>query len=314
MKCEVAVPAKINLSLDVIGEREDGYHLLETVMQSIGLFDKVTVSLLPFSDADREPIRIDADRPTFPLDCRNTCHKAARLFLSAYRGKADAGLFEGKQIRIHIDKKIPQAAGLAGGSADAAAVLTALNRMAGSIFSDAEICAVGAKVGADVPFCLLGGTALCSGIGDVLEPLPFLGCFPLVLVKPDFGVSTPWVYERLDRAHLGKRPDTPAVARAICEQDIRGLFTHSANVLESVTLPAFPVLSEIRAALLEYGAQGAMMSGSGPTVFGLFQTQEQASAATDGMRRIPSFAPYAILQANTVCEGPRILPPGHTAK
>jgi len=313
VKCTVKVPAKINLSLDVVGKRADGYHLLETVMQSIDLYDFITVALTDSPESESGGIRITADRPTFPCDSRNTCYKAAEQFLHAMKDidgeeaeEKTTGIpsSSAKRILIHIDKKIPQAAGLAGGSADAAAVMIALNKLYGFPFSNATLANIGAKVGADVPFCLAGGTILCTGIGEILEPLPPLDGNPIVLVKPNFGVSTLWVFGKLDLSHLGKRPATDKVIQAIERQDFQALFAQTANVLESVTLPAYPVLVRIKDALLDAGAIGSLMSGSGPSVFGIFQTEELAETALQKIKKIHGFALYTILKTRTIRSGP----------
>jgi len=306
MKCTVKVPAKINLSLDVVGKRADGYHLLETIMQSIDLHDVIRVSLVDPPVSTPGNIRIIADNPTFPCDSRNTCHKAAERFFHALGniGNETSDRIEKKQILIHITKHIPQAAGLAGGSADASAVLIALNNLCGFPFSGEELSRIGVKVGADVPFCLTGGTVLCTGIGEILEPLSVLQDVPIVLIKPDFGVSTPWVFDRLDIGNLGKRPDTLRVIQAIREQDIPTLFAETANVLESVTLPAYPILARIKEVLLDCGGIGSLMSGSGPSVFGIFQTEEHAEAAVAKIEKISGFASYTILKTKTTPNGP----------
>lgn len=321
MKCTIKVPAKINLSLDVVGKREDGYHLLETVMQSIDLYDIIKVSLIDIPSSKSGNIQIIADNPTFPCDSRNTCYRAAEQFLKAWQSTKKEELLDEKNqvvtnekynsislatktILIHITKNIPQAAGLAGGSADAAAVLTALNYLCGLPFTAVSLARIGAKVGADVPFCLSGGTVLCKGIGEILEPLVSLKCVPVVLIKPSFGVSTPWVFERLNIDKLGKRPNTIDVIRAISEQNIADLFNNTANVLESITLPAFPVLSRIKDILVEFGGIGALMSGSGPSVFGIFQTDEQAVTAAAKIKKISEFKSYTILKTDTVQNGP----------
>jgi len=305
MKCTVKVPAKINLSLDVVGKREDGYHLLETIMQSIDLYDVIKVSLSDPSDSEPGSIRITADRPTFPCDSRNTCHKAASRFLESLPEKAGRmTALDKRKIMIHIIKKIPQTAGLAGGSADAAAVLTALNILCGFPFTGEDLSRIGTKVGADVPFCLSGGTKICTGIGEILESLPAPGNVPVVLVKPDFGVSTPWVFEHLDLSHLEKRPDTTLVIRSIREQDMPAMFAATANVLESVTLPAYPILAKIKKALLDLGAIGSLMSGSGPSVFGIFKTEEQAEAAAAEIKKRREFASCIVLNTKTIQNGP----------
>ena len=358
MKCTVKVPAKINLSLDVVGKRADGYHLLETIMQSIDLYDIITVSitgvqeninttaksLTRFQKASNDRIasksqpniKIIADNPTFPCDSRNTCYKAAEKFALAYENVLSNGSsrdtnqstnnektglsrdynqskkkektrllsLKNKQIQIHIIKNIPQAAGLAGGSADAAAVLTALNNLCGFPFSKETLSQIGEKVGADVPFCLTGGTVLCTGTGEILESLHPLDEVPIVLIKPNFGVSTPWVFSKMNLNKLGQRPDTSQVIRFIKENDITKIFKITANVLESVTLPAYPILSKIKNTLMEHGATGSLMSGSGPTVFGVFATGHKAMAAAAKIKEMPEFSSYTVINTKTIKTGP----------
>lgn len=315
-ECRIMTPAKINLSLDVTGEREDGYHLLATVMQSVAIYDSITVSVSETSDQKAGTINITARNQAFPCDSRNTCHKAATLFLKEYQSiPADSvrgAVAAYRKIQIHIDKNIPLAAGLGGGSADAAAVLIALNELYHSPFSIEKLVHIGGEIGADIPFCIVGGTALCKGIGDIIEPLSPLDSFPVVIVKPDFGVSTKQVFRklRMDRQAKRsdtlkiKRPDTPAVVRDIEKKDITGLFMDTANVLESITIPEYPVIAEIKYALKEFGATGSMMSGSGPSVFGFFQTDEAALNAAGELRQIFGFESYFIQNTNTTATGP----------
>lgn len=304
----IMTPAKINLSLDVVGERADGYHLLETIMQSIALYDKITVSISEPSDQNTGKIDISALNPTFPCDSRNTCHKAAALFSKAFQPYSlDAVHGAGsspKNVRIMIDKNIPLAAGLGGGSADAAAVLISLNELSGSPFTLAKLMQMGAVIGADVPFCLIGGTALCKGIGEIIEPLPPLESFPVVIVKANFGVSTQWAFRKLRMDNIGKRPNTPFVVRDIEEKDIEGLFTDTSNVLESVTVQEYPVIDAIKRALKELGAIGSLMSGSGPSVFGFFETREMASEAAKQLRKISRFEACFIQDTYTSASGP----------
>ncbi len=307
LKCKVMAPAKINLSLDITGKREDGYHLLKTVMQTIKLFDTITVSIEEKTNENDSIIKITADKPKFPCDSRNTCYKAAEKFIFAMsEEQSEEFLGTNKFLLIHIEKKIPQAAGLAGGSVDAAAVLVALNNLSNQMFSEKELSQIGVRVGADVPFCLTGGTCLCEGIGEILSPITPLKEIPVVLVKPDFGVSTPWVFSRINLNYLGKRPDTQSVIDAILRKDLTSLFDNTANVLESVTLPSYPVLLDIKNALTLFGAKGAMMSGSGPTVFGVFETREQANDAAEKMNEIPYFSGYTTIVTETFDGGPLI--------
>ncbi len=289
----VAVPAKINLSLDVVGRRADGYHLLQSIMQSVSLYDEVYVEL----DRQGQGIILLCDRPGIPLDDRNTCYRAAGQFL------AQAGLMAG--VRIFLHKRIPEAAGLAGGSSDAAGVLYALSELCDHPLSLARLQGVAARIGADVPFCLQGGTVLCEGIGEALTPLPPFTGVPLLLVKPDFGLSTPWVFRQLNLASLGLRPDHPAIQAALAAFDLEGLAVSTANVLESVSIPAHPELSLIKQALHEAGATVAMMSGSGPTVFGLFANSQLRDAAQAVLpARLPPRC--QLLAAETVSLGPHL--------
>jgi len=273
----VLAPAKINLSLDVTGKRADGYHLLSTVMQSISMYDRVTVSL----DHQQQGIILACGRAPIPADSRNTAWRAAALFCEA------TGLSDG--IRIDIEKKIPTAAGLAGGSSDAAAVLFALNRLLPGRISHEQLFSLAAQIGADVPFCLAGGTVLCEGIGEILTPLVPWPELPVLLIKPAFGMSTPWVFSRFRMDASGRRPDQLAVLQAIAERDINLLAASTANVLESVSLAARPELAEIKNMLLAAGAAMALMSGSGPSVFGLFAHADDCLFARDWLTaRLPA--------------------------
>ena len=256
--CRVQVPGKINLSLDVTGQREDGYHLLETIMQSVELYDHVSVTIDPETDG----IHITSDQSDLVTDEQNTCHKAALLF------RTETELAGG--IHIHIEKNIPEAAGMGGGSADAAGVLYALQYLCGKPLSADRLVQVAEAVGADVPFCLTGGTAFCSGIGEQIRPLPAFSGIPVLLVKPVFGVKTRWVFRHLDHERLDVRPVHAKLIRAIETADLHTLASYTANVLETVTVSAYPILSETKRRLSEKGAVLSLMSGSGPTVFGLF--------------------------------------------
>jgi 4-diphosphocytidyl-2-C-methyl-D-erythritol kinase len=290
----VLAPAKINLSLDVVGRRPDGYHLLSTVMQSLELADRLTVRL----DPDTAQIRLASRSGGIPLDSRNTAWKAAELFLR------HTGIRSG--LSIFLDKQIPAAAGLAGGSADAAAVLLALDCLLPGQLDRRGLFDLAARVGADVPFCLQGGTVLCEGIGEQLTPLPPLGRMPVLLCKPDFGLSTAWVFSQLNLDQLGRRPDQAAVLAALANRDLAALAGHTANVLESVSLRACPVLHDLKNQLLEAGAVLALMSGSGPTVFGLFSDQDSCAAAKTVLSA--SGPPGTLILATwTSLGGPQIL-------
>lgn len=259
--------AKINLSLDVVGRRADGYHLLSTVMQSVRLSDRITVSIAP----DRAGVRLTCGRARIPSDSRNTAWRAAARFMEK------AGIKTG--ISIDIDKRIPTSAGMAGGSADAAAVLFALDQMYPERMPRQELFDLAATIGADVPFCLQGGTVLCEGIGEKLSPLQPWNDVWVLLCKPAFGIRTPWVFSQFKLDQPGRRPDQDKVLDAVQRQDLEALAVSTTNVLESVSIPAHPLLQEIKQRLDKAGAVLSLMSGSGPTVFGLFSNQANCLAA-----------------------------------
>ena len=260
--------AKINLYLRIAGRRPDGYHELETVMQSVTLADTVTVSY--DADARGKSISLTCTDPAIPCDGRNIAVKCAERFLDTF-GINDC------TVKIHIDKRIPAAGGLAGGSTDGAAVLRALNSLTGADASQTELCSIGAKVGADIPFCVAGGTALCTGIGDVLAPLdiPSPG-YSVLIVSPGGGVSTPEAYAAIDRA--GTIPAFPASGVTAALRD-GTCPTSLHNDFESVILPLNGNAALVKRILAENGADAAMMSGSGPTVFGLFSDRGKCASA-----------------------------------
>lgn len=254
--------AKINLTLDISGRREDGYHLLNSVMQSVSLADTLTLIQKP------KGITITVDHTDLPTDDRNICYRAASAF-QAYT-QIQGG------VEIIINKQIPLAAGLGGGSADAAAVLHGLNILFDAKLDLRQLQAIGLTLGADVPFCLQGGTCLVEGIGEKVTPLTPFPQSALVLVKPDANVSTAEVYGQLDlKSHGGK--STQKLIKLLGErQDTLQLAAVLENALESVTKTFVPEVNIWQERLMGHGAQGALMSGSGPTVFGLFATKDQA--------------------------------------
>jgi len=260
---EVAAHAKINLSLDIKGRRADGYHELETIMQEVSLHDR-----LVFYPAPDETLILECDHPEVPAGPENLVYRAALLL------REKTGCRRG--VRIVLEKHIPVAAGLGGGSADAAGALTGLNRFFALGLSVTELLPLAAKLGADVPFCLLGGTAFARGRGELLTPLPPLPAMGVVLVKPPFGVSTARVYAAYDERPAGFSPDTAALLAAIERRDLPAVAEHLGNVLEPVTASMYPVVRDIRRALLRAGAMNAVMSGSGPTVFGLCPDEREA--------------------------------------
>lgn len=254
--------AKINISLDVVGKREDGYHLLKMIMQTIDLYDNITLNKL------KTGINIASNKAYIPNDERNLAYKAAKLFIDTYNVSGG--------VDINIRKNIPVAAGLAGGSTDAAAVLKGMRDIYNVNASDEELMILGLKIGADVPYCITGGTALCEGIGEKITVLNRFRNHILIVVKPPFGVSTKEVYQNLDISKIHKHPDTEALIRAIENDDINYVSKNMKNILENVTLRKHSILKDIKNEMVRLGAFGAMMSGSGPTVFGFFDDMLRA--------------------------------------
>lgn len=265
---EIQAFAKLNLTLDILGRREDGYHDLRMVMQSITLADTLTLE-----ENRGEGLRVSANLRFLPTGEKNLAAAAALRFWEAL-GR------EPENLDIRIEKRIPVCAGMAGGSSDAAAVLRALNQRAGEPFSPKELARLGERVGSDVPYCVLGGTALAEGRGEVLTPLPPLPRCWVVACKPDFPISTPELFAQADRVKLRRRPDTAGLVAALEAGDLGGVARRMYNVFEDV-LPArlYTRVAEIKNILIQCGALGANMSGSGPTAFGLFDRLEAAQEA-----------------------------------
>jgi 4-diphosphocytidyl-2-C-methyl-D-erythritol kinase len=259
--------AKINISLDVVGKREDGYHLLKMIMQTIDLYDLITI------DRCKSGINITTNKSFVPTDERNLAYKAAKLFMNTYNisGGVDIGL----------RKNIPVAAGLAGGSTDAGAVLKGMRSIYGVNISDEELLELGLKIGADVPFCMVGGTALCEGIGEKITVLKEFKDKIVVVVKPPFGVSTKDVFQNLEINKIHKHPDTDLLIQAMGNNDLRTVSDNMKNILENVTLRKHTILREIKSEMLRMGALGSMMSGSGPTVFAFFDDMLRAQFCYD---------------------------------
>lgn len=265
---EIRANAKLNLTLDVLGKREDGYHDLKMIMQSIDLCD-----ILTLNGNDSGELRVATDLSFLPNDDKNLAAMAARSFWSAWGRKT-----EGMDIRI--EKHIPVCAGMAGGSSDAAATLRGLNTMNGNPFTEIELERIGESVGSDVPYCVLGKTALAEGRGELLTELPPLPSCWIVVCKPDFPVSTPELFRRIDGVRLRSRPDTDGAIAALKAGDLAGVARRMYNVFED----ALPERQRARVAgikkvLIECGALGANMSGSGPTAFGIFDDRALAEEA-----------------------------------
>lgn len=264
--------AKINLAIDVVGKRENGYHDVEMVLQEIGLADRLTMTLRQDGD-----ILITSDSPELPVGEDNLAYRAARVFFD-YLGRNEG-------VEIHIEKRIPMGAGLGGGSADAAGVLKGLNAMFEKPFATETLMQLSESLGADVPFCVLGGCALATGIGEILTPLPMPPGLKCVVAKPEPSVSTKWVYEHLDFTKKPEGLDVSAVAAGIRSGDLSMICRNAANILETVTIPAYPVIGWLKEGFLEAGAVLSLMSGSGSAVFGLFRSEEEARQGISQAKR-----------------------------
>lgn len=263
--------AKINLTLDVLHKRPDGYHEVEMIMAMVDLADRIEMTEL-----QRDTIIISSQAGYIPLDEKNLAFQAARLIKDRYDVR--------QGVYIHLDKKIPVAAGLAGGSSDAAATLRGLNRLWRLGISDEELRVLGAELGSDVPFCVTGGTAVARGRGEKLEFIDSLPQCWVVLAKPPINVSTADVYGKLQADRIGRHPDTAGVLQAIRDKNFSALCEGLGNVLEEVTLPMYPEVRQLKNCMERLGADGVLMSGSGPTVFGLCSKEKKALRIYNGLR------------------------------
>ncbi len=259
--------AKINLTLDVTGKRDNGYHDVRMIMQTLSLFDLVIV------DKEREGIAVSTNIKHLPTGEKNIAWKAAKLFFD------ELGIFGGAKILIH--KNIPIAAGLAGGSGNAAAVLCALDKLYNTNLPLEKLLKMGEKLGADVPFCIIGGTVLAEGIGEIMTELPSFPKTDILLVKPPVSVSTAKIYEEIDSLENPIHPDTDGMIDAIKNGDIDAVSKKLSNIMEDVTVSEAPEILKIKEDLIKMGAKGALMSGSGPTVYGIFDNFEKAKIAHD---------------------------------
>lgn len=270
---EISANAKINLTLDILRRREDGYHELQMVMQAVSLADHLTV--VPARGPEGTA---SADLHFLPTGGKNLAQMAAAAF------RAATGL--GGQVDVTIQKRVPVCAGLAGGSADAAAVLRAMDELTGAGLSPVELAKIGEGVGSDVPFCVLGGTALAEGRGERLTPLPPLPPCHITICKPPFSISTPQLFSRVNVRKIVRRPDTAGTIAALEAGDLAGVARRMYNVFEDVLEPRrMAEIREIESALIDCGALGASMSGSGPSVFGLFQDRLQAQDACERLKK-----------------------------
>lgn len=257
--------AKINLGLDVLGKREDGYHEVRMVMQTIGIYDRLILTKIP-----EEEIRITSNLAFLPVNENNLIYKAIKLLKDEYH-------FPGG-VSVDLNKFIPVAAGMAGGSTDAASTMFGVNRLFGLNLSMGKMMELGVRLGADVPYCVMRGTALAEGIGEKLTRITPVPHMWILIAKPQINVSTRLVYEQLDMGGIQKHPDIDGIIRAIGAQDVVRIAQSMGNVLENVTVPLYPVIETIKQDMLSHGAINAMMSGSGPTVFGIFPDEQTTLA------------------------------------
>ena len=271
-KLELKALGKINLGLDILGRRENGYHDVRMVMQTVYLYDRVIL------EKTREPgIEISTNLPYLPVNENNIAYKAAELL------QREFGIREG--IRISLEKHIPVAAGMAGGSSNAAAVLFGMNRMFDLGLSEEGLKERGVTLGADVPYCIMRGTVLAEGIGEILTPLPPLPKCYVLIAKPPLSASTKTVYEKIDREGIKSHPDIDGILAGLREGNLQQVAGSMGNVLEQVMLEEHPVLQRIKDVMIGAGALNAMMSGSGPTVFGIFTSRGRARAAAARLKR-----------------------------
>ena len=270
---ELKAYGKINLGLDVVRRREDGYHEVRMIMQTVRVYDAIELNR-----TEEEGIRLSTNLYDLPDNENNLGYRAAKLLMDEF------GIRDG--VEIKMKKFIPVAAGMAGGSSDAAAVLFGVNKMFGLGLSKQELMERGVRLGADVPYCIMRGTALSEGIGEILTPLPPMPQCRVLIAKPSVSVSTKHVYENLNLPSLGAEahPDIDAMRAAIEKKDLSGVVSQLGNVLETVTIPENPVIQTLKDKMMEMGADGSLMSGSGPTVFGLFTNQTAAQAAYEELR------------------------------
>ncbi len=277
----VRAHGKINLGLDVVRKREDGYHEVRMIMQQVGLYDGIEILRMGRTSDGERKITIETNLRYLPVNENNLAYKAADLLMEEFGIK--------DQIHIKIRKLIPVAAGMAGGSSDCAAVMQGINRFYRLGLKKRDLMERGVKLGADVPYCVMGGTALAEGIGEILTPVRSIPPVYIVLAKPGINVSTKMVYGALKADEIEHHPDIDGLIGEIEAGNLKGMVSKMGNVLADVTEGLYPIIRQIKEEMIRMGAAGAMMSGSGPTVFGLFETEEKAREA------------YAALKTDSRC-------------
>lgn len=272
-KIELKAYGKINIGLDVIRKREDGYHDLDMIMQTVGVYDYVIISREDGTQTYEIEVSTDAD--ILPNDKGNLAFMAAKVLMEAYDIKS--------KVKIHINKRIPIAGGMAGGSADCAAVLRGVNKLFQLGLTDEQLQEYGVKLGADVPYCIVGGTKRAQGIGEILIDLPTPPKCYVIIAKPDAFVSTKFVYSHIRPVQIENHPDIDGIIESIKAGDLYGMCEKIANVMEDVTIPEYPIIQKVKDILKSNGAVNALMSGSGPTVFGIYDDEEKAKQSMDAL-------------------------------
>ena len=264
---------KINLGLDVLRRREDGYHEVRMIMQTVGLYDVLTMK-----KRKDDKIEMTCNLSFLPTDERNLVYKAVKLIKDKYHIKDG--------VEINLSKRIPVAAGMAGGSSNCAAALKGMNQLFDLGLSIDELCEIGVTLGADVPYCIWGGTALSEGIGEKLSRVDAMPDCYILIAKPGISVSTAFVYKNLDLPALSNHPDIDGMLECLKEKDLTGICDRLENVLETVTIKEYPIIEKVKKHLMDQGAKGALMSGSGPTIFAIFEDKKTADDAMESLRGI----------------------------
>ena len=272
---ELKAYAKVNLGIDVIGKRPDGYHEVRMIMQTVKLYDRITME-----KNDSGNIILSTNLPYLPVNEKNLVYRAIDMIRNAY------GITDG--VTASIVKRIPVAAGMAGGSSDAAAAFVGMNQLFHLGITQQELMDYGVKLGADIPYCIMRGTALSEGIGEILTPLPPIPNCWFLIVKPTFSMSTKFVYENLHLDEIAVHPDIDDMKEALYQRDLIGVTDRMENVLEQVTKKHYPAIGEIKDIMRKEGALNALMSGSGSTVFGIFKSKETAEKAAAACHEHPS--------------------------